>query len=204
MADRSTPQAQAYPLQWPSGFPRWKNGRGSGSFKTKFETALRNVKKSLELFAKDGGKKIEDPVLSSNIDFNPLTHNSGTRPADPGVAVWFAWDGLHVCIAVDRYDTPAANLQAIHHIIEARRVELRHGTLALVRATFSGFQALPAPKGKHWRDILEITAPTPTRFHVEDQYKRLSRTRHPDVAGGSTEAMSELNAARDAALKEVG
>ena len=31
---------------------------------------------------------------------------------------------------------------AIHHIIEARRVELRHGTLALVRATFAGFLAL--------------------------------------------------------------
>ncbi|MDX3971125.1 MAG: J domain-containing protein [Bradyrhizobium sp.] len=204
MADRSTPQAQAYPLQWPSGFPRWKHGRGSGTFKTNFERALRNVKKSLELFAKDSGKKIEDPVLSSNIDFNPLTVNTGNRPADPGVAVWFSWDGLQVCIPVDRYDTPAANLQAIHHIIEARRVELRHGTLALVRATFSGFQALPAPKGKHWRDILEITAPTPTRHHVEDQYKRLSGTRHPDVAGGSTEAMSELNAARDAAIAEIG
>lgn len=203
MTDRTTPQAQAYPLQWPSGFPRWKNGRGSGAFKTNFETALKNVKKSLELFAKDSGKKIESPVLSSNIDLNPLTANTGNRPSDPGVAVWFSWDGLQVCIPVDRYDTPAANLQAIHHIIEARRVELRHGTLALVRATFSGFQALPAPKGKHWRDILEITAATPTRLHVEDQYKRLSRTRHPD-AGGSTEAMAELNAARDAALSEIG
>ena len=199
----STPQAQAYPLQWPSGFPRWKHGRSSGSFKTNFETALRNVKKSLEMFAKDSGKKIESPVLSSNIDLNPLTANTGNRPADPGVAVWFSWDGLTVCIPVDRYDTPAANLQAIHHIIEARRVELRHGTLALVRATFSGFQALPAPKGKHWRDILEITATQPTRLHVEDQYKRLSRVRHPD-AGGSTEAMAELNAARDAAIAEIG
>lgn len=30
----------------------------------------------------------------------------------------------------------------------------------------------------------------------------LARERHPD-AGGSTEAMAELNAARDAALKEI-
>lgn len=204
MADRSAPQAQAYPLQWPSGFPRWKQGRVSGSFKTNFETALRNVKKSLELFAKDSGKKIEDPILSSNIDFNPLTNNSGNRPADPGVAVWFAWDGLQVCIPVDRYDTPAANLQAIHHIIEARRVELRHGTLALVRATFSGFQALPPPKGRDWRSILQIVAANPTRDQIESQYKHLSRERHPDTAGGSTDAMAELNNARDTALKEVG
>ncbi|ULK98879.1 J domain-containing protein [Bradyrhizobium sp. I71] len=204
MADRSNPQAQAYPLQWPSGFPRWKHGRGSGTFKTNFETALRNVKKSLELFAKDSGKKIESPVLSSNIDLNPLTSNSGNRPADPGVAVWFSWDGLQVCIPVDRYDTPAANLQAIHHIIEARRVELRHGTLALVRETFSGFQALPAPKGKHWRDILDLAdVAVVSRTHVETAFKALSLTRHPDK-GGSTEAMAELNAARDAALSEIG
>ncbi|QOG20421.1 J domain-containing protein [Bradyrhizobium sp. SEMIA] len=203
MADRSLPQAQAYPLQWPSGFPRWKHGRGPGSFKTNFETALRNVKKSLELFAKDSGKKIEDPVLSSNIDFNPLTINTGTRPADPGVAVWFSWDGLQVCIPVDRYDTPAANLQAIHHIIEARRVELRHGTLALVRATFSGFQALPAPQGKHWRDILQVGG-NATRAVIEANYKRLAQEFHPDREGGSIEKMSELNAARDAAIAEVG
>ncbi|WP_158669942.1 J domain-containing protein [Bradyrhizobium guangdongense] len=205
MSTQTQPQAQAYPLQWPSGFPRWKNGRGSGSFKTNFETALRNVKKSLELFAKDSGKKIVDPVLSSNIDFNPLTHNSGTRPVDPGVAVWFAWDGLQVCIPVDRYDTPAANLQAIHHIIEARRVVLRHGTLALVRATFSGFQALPAPKGKHWRDILEIGSNNSvTKGAIEGNYKRLAQAYHPDREGGSIEKMAELNAARDAALSEIG
>ncbi|EJN11810.1 DnaJ-like protein [Bradyrhizobium sp. YR681] len=205
MSPQAQPQAQAYPLNWPSGFPRWKHGRGAGTFKTNFETALRNVKKSLELFAKDSGKKIENPILSSNIDFNPLTHNTGTRPADPGVAVWFAWDGLQVCIAVDRYDSPAANLQAIHHIIEARRVELRHGTLALVRATFSGFQALPAPKGKHWRDILEIGhGVLVTKGAIEGNYKRLAQAYHPDREGGSIDKMSELNAARDAAIAEIG
>jgi hypothetical protein len=195
---------QAYPLQWPSGFPRWKSGRSAGAFKTTFDKSLLNVKRSLELFAKDSGKTIEDPVLSSNIDFNPLTSRSNSKPTDPGVAVWFSWDGLQVCLAVDRYDAPAANLQAIHKIIEARRVELRHGTLALVRATFSGFQALPPPKGKGWRDILQIVAANPTREQIEGQFRKLSRDRHPDKAGGSTEAMAELNTARDTALREVG
>jgi hypothetical protein len=164
--------------------------------------ALRNVRKSLEAFAKDSGKSIQSPVLSSNIDPNPLGANTGKRPSDPGVAVWFSWDGMQVCIPVDRYETPAANLQAIHHIIEARRVELRHGTLALVRATFTGFQALPAPKGKHWRDILQLGA-HPTRHEIEANYRRLSRDRHPD-RGGTTEQMAELNNARDTALREIG
>lgn len=188
-------QAQSYPLSWPPGFPR-KQHRESGLFKASFDTALGNVQRSLKLFASDSGKKLEHAIMSSNIT---LTNE---RPADPGVAVWFEWDGMQVCIPVDRYDTPAKNLQAIHHILEARRVELRHGTLALVRASLTGFLALPAPPGKHWRDILQVTA-NPTRDVIEAQYKRLARDRHPD-AGGSADAMAELNSARDTALKEIG
>ena len=193
---------RAFPLHWPPGFPRWKGSRSGGAFRSDFDSALRNVRKSLEAFAKDSGKAITAPVLSSNIDLNPLTENSGKRPADPGVAVWFGWDGLQVCIPVDRYDSPAANLQAIHHIIEARRTELRHGTLSLVRATFTGFQALPAPEGKHWRDILKV-GDNATRDVIESQYRGLARDRHPDKPGGSTEAMAELNNARETALKEI-
>jgi hypothetical protein len=192
---------QAYPLHWPAGFPRWKAGRSGSAFRTDFEGALRNVRKSLEAFAKDSGKAITFPVLSSNIDLNPLTENSGKRPTDPGVAVWFSWDGLQVCIPVDRYETPAANLQAIHHIIEARRTELRHGTLALVRATFTGFQALPSPQGKHWSDILQVRRDA-SRDAIEANYRRLAKDRHPD-AGGGPDAMSELNNARDIALREI-
>lgn len=193
---------RAYPLQWPPGFPRWKGARTSGGFRTSFDGAISNVRKSLEAFGKDSGKQVTNPVLSSNVDLNPLTGSTGKKPEDPGVAVWLGWDGMQICIPVDRYDSPAANLQAIHHVMEARRVELRHGTLALVRATFAGFKALPAPEGKHWSDILEC-GPDATRVVIDQQYKRLARDRHPDN-GGSVTAMSELNNARETALREVG
>lgn len=196
--------ARAYPLQWPQGFPRWTRGRGGSAFRTDFEGALRNVRKSLEAFARDSGKSITSPVLSSNIDLNPLTENMGKRPPDPGVAVWFSWDELQVCIPVDRYDTPAANLQAIHHIIEARRTELRHGTLALVRATFMGFKALPAPAGKHWREVLALPSDARgTKDEIERAFKTLAAACHPD-RGGSADSMAELNNARETALREVG
>src|SRR5690606_25492676 len=113
--------------------------------------ALANVEDSLRRFAADSGKKIEGLVISSNVSLGDR------RPADPGVAVWFSWDGMQICIPVDRYTSVEANLQAIHHVIEARRTELRHGTLALVRATFQGFRSLPAPAGeskRSWREIL--------------------------------------------------
>lgn len=187
---------QSYPLSWPQGFPRTPpQRREAGQFKTSYANAIENVRKSLRLFGSDSGKAITEPVLSSNIDF------LGNYNGDPGVAVWFTWDTLQVCIPVDRYSKPAANLQAIHHIIEARRVELRHGTLSLVRASFQGFKALPAPKGQHWTDILGVPATGP-RSAIEAAYRDKARAAHPD-AGGSSEAMASLNAARDAALQEI-
>lgn len=187
--------ATAYPLAWPPGFPRTAS-RESGRFKTTLSGALHNVQDSLRLFGQDSGKPVSNVVMSSNVTLG------AERPADPGVAVYFTWEGLQICIPVDRYDSAAGNLQAIHHILEARRVELRHGTLSLVRATFAGFKALPAPKS--WRNVLGIGAEArPTLAAVEDRYKQLARERHPDH-GGSDAMMAELNSARDAARRELG
>lgn len=186
----------AYPLAWPPGFPRTPSARRERSnFRTTYANALENVRKSLIAFGRDSGKKIADPILSSNVDFMGQVKDS-----DPGVAVWFVWDGLQVCIPVDRYIHAASNLQAIHHILEARRTELRHGTLALVRATFEGFRALPAPK--HWAGALGVSKQA-TPEQITTAYRDKARTAHPDV-GGSSAAMAELNSARDAALKELG
>jgi len=190
--------ASPYPLHWPQGFKRALT-RERGAFQTGYDRALGNVRTSLERFARDSGRRIVDPILSSNM--NPL---GGDKLSDPGVAVWFIWDGMQVCIAVDRYTTPASNLQAIHHILEARRTELRHGTLQLVRATLQGLTFLPAPKGKHWRDVLRITSETVTRADIESAYKARAEHGHPDKRGGSHDAMAELNVARDTALAEVG
>lgn len=184
---------QAYPLQWPDFIQR-STRRESGQFKTTLSAALENVRRSLRLFGSDSGKPVADIVLSSNVS---LGHE---KPADPGIAVWFKWDGEQRCIPVDRYLTPAANLQAIHHIVEARRVELRHGTLALVRASMRGFQALPAPGSTLWWEVLGLF-PTATAPQIEAAFKKLARERHPDVAGGSHDMMADLNRARDAGLK---
>lgn len=184
----------AFPLTWPNMFPRCKV-RERGAFKATLHSALGNVETSLRRFAADSGKKLEGIVMSSNVTLGVA------RPEDPGVAVWFTWDGLGVCIAVDRYLTVEANLQAIHHIIEARRVELRHGTLALVRATFQGFLALPAPKGSHWTEVLSLPKDA-KREDVKAAYRHYASRFHPDKPGGSHEKMAELNKAQEQALQE--
>lgn len=189
--------ATAYPLTWPSQFPRTK-WREEGRFKTQLPNAIKNVQASLRGFASDSSKKLENIVISSNVTLG------ADAPADPGVAVWFVWDGMQVCIPVDRYRTVASNLQAIHHILEARRVELRHGTLALVRATFTGFLSLPAPaSARSWREVLELQHdPRPTVTDVEEKFRALRSKRHPDK-GGSDAAFDELVKAREQALQEL-
>jgi hypothetical protein len=187
--------ASAYPLAWPPGFPRSAK-REAGAFKTTLSGALENVQRSLRRFASDSGKKLDGLIISSNYSLG------AERPADPGVSVWFTWDGLQVCIPVDRYTTVASNLQAIHHVIEARRVELRHGTLALVRAAFTGFAALPPPAStKPWRDVLAVPADA-TLESVEQVYRIKARSAHPDN-GGSHDDMAALNAAIRAARQEL-
>lgn len=186
----------AYPLAWPPGFPRVKS-REKGQFQTGLSKAIGNVQESLRRFASDSGKKLEGLVISSNYSLGVES------PSDPGVSVWFTWDGLQVCIPVDRYASVASNLQAIHHVIEARRTELRHGTLALVRASFTGFAALPPPTGaKHWCAVLSVS-PAATLEQAETAYREKARTSHPD-AGGSHESMAELNNAIEQARKELG
>jgi hypothetical protein len=181
----------AFPLSWPAQFPRAKY-RENGKFKTALPNAIKNVQASLRGFASDSGKKLEGLVISSNVSLG------NDVPTDPGVAVWFTWDGLQVCIPVDRYYSVASNLQAIHHILEARRVELRHGTLALVRATFTGFKALPAPAGKQWWDVLGVPQGA-TKDAIQAAYRKLASEAHPDK-GGTAERMAEINRARDEGL----
>ncbi len=177
---------QAYPLHWPPNWPRTKYP-SSSQFKTTLQGAINNVSDSLRKFGTDSGKKLENVLVSSNVSLMEQ------KPADAGVAVYFTWDGLSTCIAVDRYLKVEENLQAIHHCIEAERVKLRHGGLNLVKATFRGYAALPPPQGKDWWDILGVSK-TASEQEIREAYTSLAKQRHPDK-GGSNEAMSELNAA---------
>ena len=187
----------AYPLTWPATMPRQKT-REKGQFRTSLPGALANVRESLHAFGRDSGKGVGSLVISSNVTLGE------NKPSDPGVAVWFTWDGLQVCIPVDRYQTVEANLQAIHHVLEARRTELRHGTLALVRATFTGFAALPAPTRKrHWRSVLGFAGlDHVSAAIINERFKKLAKDFHPDK-GGEADDMAELNRARDEGLREI-
>ncbi|MCZ4270779.1 J domain-containing protein [Maritalea porphyrae] len=182
-----------YPLAWPENLPRHRSPTTS-KFRTSLAGALGNVKKSLKDFSNDSGKSVSSIVISSNSSLGEQ------RPKDAGVAVWFEWDNLRLCIAVDRYQKVEDNLQAIHHVLEARRTELRHGTLALLRASLSGLQALPSPTTKRsWRQVFGFSdVATISEKRLSEEYRELARE-----SGGNEDKLRELNVARDEARKEI-
>jgi len=185
-----------FPLAWPDGMPRTPRP-SKGPFRTTLGAAVKNVQESLRLFGSDTGKKVADVAVTSNV-----AGLGSSLPADKAVAVWFTWEDEQRCIAVDRYDSLEANVQAIHHVIEAHRALMRHGGLNVVRQTFKGFTALPAPT--RWQDVLGFPpGAVITRNDVLRAYREKAEKAHPDKPGGSNAAMAELNEARDRALREL-
>lgn len=182
-----------YPLAWPDGMPRTPAAKRQRSqFKTTLAGAIDNVSTSLRLFGRDSGSPVTEVVATSNVGGLSL---GGSQAVDPGVAVWFKWEGEQRCIAVDRYPKPEHNLQAIHHVIEARRTEVRHGGIVIARSAFRGFIALPKPAGaKAWFEVLDVS-PHATVAEIDAAFKAKALTAHPDH-GGSDAAMAALTQAR--------
>lgn len=179
-----------YPLCWPPNWPRTSAAaRGSATnMRTELTAAIKNVNKELELFAKQSSKGVSEVLISSNVTL------SSQKPKDPGVAVYFTWDGIATCIAVDRYEKLEHNLQAIALVIAAERTKMRHGGLNLVRASFMGYTALPGPKsGRPWHEVLGVEQGAPSTS-IKAAYQRLRSTHHPD-RGGQADAFDAVEKA---------
>lgn len=186
-----------YPLSWPKEWPRTPT-KAKSQFKTTIYQALKNVQEELVRFGKDSEIAVDEVLISSNYSLG------NQNPEDSGVAVYFTWDGVPTCIAVDRYQRIEENLQAIFRCIEAERTKLRHGGLNLVRASFRGYAALPPPlqagSGKPWFEILGVKK-NAEWGEVVEAHKKLAKQNHPDL-GGSQSAMAAINEAFQQAKAE--
>ncbi len=189
---------QAYPLHWPPGYPRTK-APGKSRFKTSLAGAVANVQDELRRFGSDTKLKVESIVISANVSL------AEQRPADPGVAVYFRWDNIDCCIAVDLYHWPEENLQAIALIVEADRAKMRHGGLNIIRSSFRGYAALPPPKGPDgqlappWWHVLGFkNEGAVTLEAAEQKYRDSVKTKHPDRGGNAAEFNALTDAIRQA------
>lgn len=189
--------AEAYPLYWPDGWKRTRSYEQS-RFKTGFGAA-RNL-----LFAELNRLGARKVILSTNVPLrNDGLPRANVRPdgGDSGVAVYFQRNGKDMVFACDKFSQACDNIYAIAKTIDAMRGIERWGASDMMERAFSGFKALNSSNSRDWWDVLQVNRDC-SREVIEINFKRLLRDRHPD-AGGSHEAMQELNAARAEALKEV-
>jgi hypothetical protein len=225
--EENTMTITAYPLQWPAA---WKRTNAAWRVQAKFGKARRQTgygenqrwTAARDLTIAEGTERVltelkrmglgrDDVVISTNLRLrlDGLPHSSQSEPADPGVAVYWQ-DSMQArkVMAIDIYDRVADNLAAVAATLEAMRAIERHGGAAILERAFTGFTALPAPiiagMKRHWRDVLRFElSDKPTSGTISDRYRKLASAHHPDREGGDDAKMSELNAARDEALKEV-
>lgn len=188
---------QAHPLAWPAGRPRTKRAE-LARFGTSRARARDGLMNELRLLA---AKQI---VLSTNVPLrrDGLPYASLREPDDTGVAVYFLWKGRQKCFTCDRWDKVQDNLQAVRLTIAAFRGLDRWGTGDMVEAAFVGFDALPAPAGTMWHEILGVSVEA-TRDEIELAFRRKASEAHPDT-GGSHAAMTAVNEARKVGLRALG
>lgn len=195
-----TPERQN-PLSWPAGWPRTHNPSKS-QFSTGMDKATHGL---LDEIRRLGGRL---PVISSNAQYrlDGLPYARQANIGDTGVAVYFQRKNKPMVFACDRYWTIAENIHAIAKTIEALRSIERWGASDMMERAFTGFTSLPAPivssMKRPWREVLEYGSGSVLEEQIKFNYRALARVYHPDFGGDATK-MSELNVARDEALKEL-
>ncbi len=183
---------EAYPLHWPAGRPRTRRPEPS-RFKVTMAQARDELLHELRLMG------ARYPVLSTNVELrrDGLPYANQKEPDDRGVAIYFETGGRQMVFSCDRWNRVCDNVQAIRHTIAALRGIKRWGTGDMVEAAFTGFEALPPPKG--WRDVL---GDVHTLDEAKASYRRLAKERHPDM-GGNDALMAELTEAFGVAEAEL-
>jgi hypothetical protein len=193
---------EAFPLQWPEGWPRTPNWRrGASRFgKNLGFGEIRKLQAELRLL---GARSV---VISSNVplrnDGLPYASQASKRYDDPGVAIYYTLKGKQLSMARDRYNTPWENIRSLTLTISAIRSIERHGGSDMMERAFSGFVAIAPPDWKKpWREVFGIKPDW--RGDITQLYREKARNRHPD-AGGDDTLMAELNVAYEEAKRELG
>ena len=195
----------ANPLCWPPSIKRTApEDRQTARFKITFITArnqlfdevrrLRGLRQTSSSY---------QPILSTNLPLksNGLPYANSGRIDDPGVCVWFEWQGTMKAFPSDNYTTVTDNMWALKKSIEALRGIKRWGCGHLVEATFTGLASLPAPDkldyGQYWwAEVLDIPSTAPAADIVA-QYRRL-RSLYYDPTGNDKEKNAKFLAIQDA------
>ncbi|WP_395739317.1 J domain-containing protein [Prosthecobacter sp.] len=198
----------SYPLVWPREYKRCASPQDSKFGKgvhrrPSVADGIARVREQLEAFNSRWTTRVKDLVISTNMPLrlDGWPRSDRNEPLDSGVAVYFTLDKKKTVLCCDKWLRVGENLAAIAATLEAMRGLERWGVSESERA-FTGFAALPAPGQVMARtcwEVLGISA-VKSKGAVDNAWRARAKVCHPDVPGGSHDAMTELNTARDQAL----
>lgn len=182
---------QAYPLHWPDGWPRTKAGwREQARFDTSFARARDGLAQELERLG------ARNAVLSTNVELrlDGQPYANRAEPADPGVAVYFEYNGKSMTFACDRWDKVRDNIQAVRKTIDALRGIERWGASDMLERAFTGFAQLADQTNGEWWAVLGVD-PGAGYSQVRNAYMAKRSQSHPDRPGGSAAAFDRVTKA---------
>jgi hypothetical protein len=208
----------AYPLAWPDGWPRTKNGfRVASNFRkssVRSWTASDGVTRESRSF--DGRHSMSDArdflaleierlggskaVLSTNVELrlDGLPYSNRATPQDPGAAVYFELKSKPVALACDKWARVEDNVWALAKHIEALRGQQRWG-FGRIEQAFRGYMAIPErASGDRWQDVLGV-AVNATKEQVIDAWRSKVKAIHSN--GDDHELAAKVNLAYEEAKK---
>ncbi|MGN6478311.1 MAG: hypothetical protein ACTHKV_13885, partial [Flavipsychrobacter sp.] len=172
---------EAYPLHWPMAYTR------TPAYKRK-NSQFKNTLGAARDFLKSEVRKLgaTNLIISTNI---PTKQNgdlyadySRYKLDDPGVAIYFNYNGKEVALCCDQYGRVWENIQALAKAIEAIRGLERWGVSDFLDRAFTGFQQLPeSTTGEQniW-EVLGLDSKPESSIVVHQAYKSKAKTVHPD------------------------
>lgn len=196
--------AEAFPLDWPEGWPRtaeWKRESDSKFAQNRELTIDRARRLLTDELRRLGATQV---VVSSNLQLRQDGFPLGKQAKvlrDPGVAVYFMLKKRPMVMARDAYKSAAGNMRSLALAIEAMRQLERHGGSTMMERAFQGFAAIAPPDWKKpWREVFGVKPD----WHgdITALYREKAKNRHPD-SGGSDTLMAELNVAYGEAKREL-
>lgn len=213
---RTAPHLRGDGRQFGTGTGFESDGAGGSNYVGKrsitLEVARQKLREALDKM------KATFVTLSTNVplrnDGEPRSDGGRAPHGDPGVAIYFTLKGKPMVMATDAFDNVASNVRSLGLAIEAMRQLERHGGGQMMERAFTGFSALPPPDNyqprRPWWEVLRYPEDPAEReilsvAEIEARWKALAKKLHPDGSGASASdaAMSELNVAREDAVKEI-
>ena len=176
--------AEAYPLQWPHGWPRTASSKQKASkFVSTYDRACRKLRDVVRML---GGKNLvvssESPIAKTGV---PYADYARRRIDDPSVAVYFTLKDQQCVMARDAHWTVHENIMRIAHAIEHMRGLSRHGGDHMMTQAFAGFAALPAPANmkpsRPWFEVLGLPAGCDDKDLIEAAFKVKAANAHDEL-----------------------